>query len=115
MCFVKWVGVGWGFIILILLFFVGDIVLIIIEVINKIGLVFYGLVLVMFLLGIYSKCIIVKVVNIGLLLGVFSNIFLWFSDNLLFWFWWNFIGFVVVILFVYFVNRFILSSNKLKL
>ena len=114
MRFAKRAGVGWGLVTLILSFFAGDIAPTIIEAINKIGSVFYGPVLATFLLGIHSKRITAKAANIGLLLGVFSNTFLWLSDNPLFWFWWNFIGFVVAILSAHLANRLIPSSNKPK-
>ncbi len=114
MRFAKRAGVGWGLFTLILSFFAGDIAPTIIEAINKIGSVFYGPVLATFLLGIHSKRITAKAANIGLLLGVFSNTFLWLSDNPLFWFWWNFIGFIVAILSAHLANRLIPSSNKPK-
>ena len=114
MRFAKRAGVGWGLVTLLLSFFAGDIAPTIIEAINKIGSVFYGPVLATFLLGIHSKRITAKAANIGLLLGVFSNTFLWLSDNPLFWFWWNFIGFVVAILSAHLANKLIPSSNKPK-
>lgn len=108
----KRAGIGWGLVTLVLSFFAGDIAPTIIEAINKIGSVFYGPVLATFLLGIHSKRITAKAANIGLLLGVFSNTFLWLSDNPLFWFWWNFIGFVVAVLSAHLANKLIPSSNK---
>lgn len=112
MRFARTAGIGWGLITLVLSFFAGDIAPTIIEAINKIGSVFYGPVLATFLLGIHSKTITAKAANIGLLLGVFSNTFLWLSDNPIFWFWWNAIGFIVTIVSGHLANRLIPTSNK---
>lgn len=53
--YVKLVGLFWGGIILLFLFNVGDIVFIVIEVVNKVGFVFFGFVLVVFLFGMLMK------------------------------------------------------------
>ena len=112
MRFARLAGIGWGMVTLLLSFYAGDIAPTIIEAINKIGSVFYGPVLATFLLGIHSKRITAKAANTGLLLGVFSNTFLWLSDNPLFWFWWNFIGFVITIATAHVTNTLIPRSNK---
>ena len=36
--------------------------------------------------------------NIGILTGVFFNIFLWLNVPSIFWFWWNAIGFLITFL-----------------
>lgn len=112
MRFARLAGIGWGLVTLLLSLFAGDIAPTIIEAINKIGSVFYGPVLATFLLGIHSKTITAKAANVGLLLGVFSNTFLWLSDNPIFWFWWNAIGFVITVLSGHLANRMIPASNK---
>ena len=112
MRFARTAGIGWGLVTLVLSLFAGDIAPTIIEAINKIGSVFYGPVLATFLLGIHSKTITAKAANIGLLLGVFSNTFLWLSDNPIFWFWWNAIGFAVTVISGHLANRLIPTSNK---
>lgn len=90
-------GVAWGLITLVLSLYAGNIAPTVIEAINKIGSVFYGPVLAIFLVGIHSRRISPIAANCGLLLGVAINIYLWLSDSTLFWFWWNLIGFLVTV------------------
>lgn len=97
MCYFCWVSLLWGIVCLVLVIFVGSIVDIVIEVINKVGFVFYGFILVIFLLVIVIKCIYVFGVNIGIIVGVVLNFYLWLVvGNEFFWFWWNVIGFLVI-------------------
>ena len=83
----------------------------VIEAINKIGSVFYGPVLATFLAGIHSRKISPVAMNIGLLAGVGTNVFLWLSDSTLFWFWWNLIGFVITLV-VAGLSSFILPNDS---
>lgn len=82
----------WGIITLILAFFMGNIAKTVIEAINKIGSVFYGPVVCMFLLAIFTKEIKAKSANIGVIAGVVLNLILWIFFKNIFWFWWNVIG-----------------------
>ncbi|MBU2977612.1 sodium/solute symporter [Alteromonas sp. C1M14] len=90
-------GITWGLITLVLSLYAGNIAPTVIEAINKIGSVFYGPVLAIFLTGIHSRRISPLAANCGLILGVSINVFLWLSDSTLFWFWWNLIGFIVTV------------------
>ena len=77
---------------LFLAFFAGKIEGTVIEVINKIGSVFFGPILGVFILAILTKKTHAIGANIGLLCGVGLNIFLWLYVPEIFWFWWNAIG-----------------------
>ncbi|MCW8109392.1 sodium/solute symporter [Alteromonas ponticola] len=103
-------GVIWGIITLTLSLFAGEIAPTIIEAINKIGSVFYGPVLATFLLGVHSRRVSAKGVNIGLLTGVAVNLGLWLGGSELFWFWWNVTGFLTCICSAVFVSR--ITSTK---
>ena len=92
-------GIGWGIVTLMLSLYAGDIAPTVIEAINKIGSVFYGPVLAIFLLGIHSSSVSPRAANTGLALGVAVNVGLWLFDSPLFWFWWNAIGFAVTVCF----------------
>lgn len=98
--YARYAGVFWGTVTLLLSFYAGSIAPTVIEAINKIGSVFYGPVLAVFILAITTKNVTAKQVNIGLLIGVSVNIYLWLSANSIFWFWWNLIGFVSCLLTV---------------
>jgi sodium-coupled monocarboxylate transporter 8/12 len=91
----KVIGLAWGGITLILSLFAGNIAPTIIEAINKVGSVFYGPILALFLLAVASKASSGKHVNLGLIAGVGTNIIVWLFIPDVFWFWWNVIGFVV--------------------
>ena len=93
----KVMGIVWGVIILILSLNAGNIAPTVIEAINKVGSVFFGPVLAVFLLGMLSKVVRGFDVNLGLLTGVFTNIVIAFFIHNIFWFWWNVIGFVTAI------------------
>ena len=90
----KITGFIWGCITLVLSLFAGDIAPTIIEAINKVGSVFYGPILALFLLAVASKALGGKHVNLGLIAGVGTNILIWLFVPDIFWFWWNVIGFV---------------------
>ena len=82
----------WGLVCLFFAFFAGNIEGTVIEVINKIGSVFYGPILGAFILAIMTKNTHARGANIGILTGVLFNIFLWLYVPSIFWFWWNAIG-----------------------
>lgn len=85
----KLTGLFWGVVTLILSLFAGNIAPTIIEAINKVGSLFYGPILALFLLAVVSKKLRGVHVNTGLLAGVGSNILLWLFAPAIFWFWWN--------------------------
>lgn len=101
----KVMGVVWGVIILILSLNAGNIAPTVIEAINKVGSVFFGPVLAVFLLGMLSKVLRGFDVNLGLLTGVFTNIVIAFFIHNIFWFWWNVIGFVTTIAMALLVSQ----------
>ena len=94
----KLVALAWGVITLILAFFMGNIAKTVIEAINKIGSVFYGPVVCMFLLAIFTKKIQAKSANMGVVFGVLTNLVMWIFFKNIFWFWWNVIGALVTLL-----------------
>ncbi len=62
--------------VLVLSLFAGGIADTIIEAINKVGSVFYGPILALFVVAIFVKNVNVVGANVGLLSGVFLNIYL---------------------------------------
>ncbi|MHC6647462.1 sodium:solute symporter family transporter [Alteromonas sp. HB246098] len=94
----KFAGLIWGVVILLLSLNAGDIAPTVIEAVNKVGSVFFGPVLAVFLLGILTKKVGATQVNLGLLCGVSTNLtFAFFIDDV-FWFWWNVTGFLGTVL-----------------
>lgn len=93
----RWIVLFWGIVTLILAFFTGDIAKTVIEAINKIGSVFYGPILATFIAAIGFKRVHTLGANIGLLLGVLVNVYLWLFVPQVFWFWWNAVGAVVTL------------------
>lgn len=85
----------WGLLILIMSAFAGNIAATVIEAINKVGSALYGPILAVFLMGILSKSIGAKAINIGMITGLVVNLYMWkFMPNV-FWMWWNVIGLLV--------------------
>jgi solute carrier family 5 (sodium-dependent multivitamin transporter), member 6 len=84
--------------------FVGDFAPTVIEAINKIGSLFYGPILMLFVLAILTKKTTALGVNMGLLAGVATNFYLWKYEPQIFWFWWNFIGAMVTFIVVHMVR-----------
>jgi solute carrier family 5 (sodium-dependent multivitamin transporter), member 6 len=85
----------WVSICVLTAFVAGDIADTVIEAINKIGSVFYGPILATFTLAILSKRVNARSMNLGLIVGVLFNVYLWVFEKQVFWFWWNFFGFVL--------------------
>jgi len=94
----KGVCVFWGALILLFSLFAGDIADTIIEAINKVGSVFYGPILALFVVAIFVKHVNVVGANAGLLSGVLVNGYLWIAQPQIFWLWWNVIGFLVTVI-----------------
>ncbi|MEM0912956.1 MAG: sodium transporter, partial [Pseudomonadota bacterium] len=97
-------GVLWGLVTLTLASYAGDIAPTVIEAVNKIGSVFYGPILAIFLLGILTKRIGASAASIGLIVGVGTNISLWLTNSPIFWFWWNVIGLASTLLSAFLVH-----------
>ncbi len=107
----KLVSVFWGVLVLVLSLFAGGIADTIIEAINKVGSVFYGPILALFVVAIFVKNVNVVGANVGLLSGVFLNIYLWQFQPQIFWLWWNLIGFVVTVVVGMTVSKFVYTSH----
>ncbi|MCG7532129.1 sodium:solute symporter [Psychrobium sp. MM17-31] len=101
MQYAKYTSVFWGAVTLTLSLYAGDIAATVIEAINKVGSLFYGPILAIFLLAVFDKRLSAKQINIGLLTGVAINFYLWIGVKDLFWFWWNFIGLVTTVITAY--------------
>ena len=100
----KYVGLAWGVVTLVLSLYAGDIAPTVIEAINKIGSVFYGPILAVFLLAVVDKSLQAREINIALISSVAINIYVWLALENIFWFWWNFIGFVSAVAITYTVK-----------
>lgn len=108
----KLAALFWGVVCLTLAFFVGDIAKTVIEAINKIGSVFYGPMLATFLAAVAIKRIHGKAINIGLITGVLTNVYMWLAIEEIFWFWWNAIGAIVTIVIALIASEVIKSDQK---
>lgn len=109
----KLSAIFWGVICIGLAFFTGDIAKTVIEAINKVGSVFYGPILATFIAAIGISKINSKGVNIGILAGVATNVYLWLFVPEVFWFWWNAVGAIVTLLVGYIASM-ILSDKDEK-
>lgn len=88
----------WGLVCLFFAFFAGNIEGTVIEVINKISSIFYGPILAAFILAILTKKTHAMGANLGIVVGVLFNMYLWLYVPEVFWFWWNAIGCLVTII-----------------
>lgn len=88
----KATALGWGVITMLLASVVGQMATTVIEAINKVGSLFYGPILGMFLLALIHRRIRPHAANLGLVLGVAVNVIMWLGFKNIFWFWWNAIG-----------------------
>ncbi|MEM7706327.1 MAG: sodium/solute symporter [Pseudomonadota bacterium] len=93
----RGISVFWGLAILVMSLFAGSIAPTVIEAINKVGSALYGPVLGVFLLGMLRTRASGTGASIGLLAGVFLNLYLWKAQPQIFWMWWNFIGLTVTV------------------
>ncbi|PRX57279.1 sodium:solute symporter [Flagellimonas meridianipacifica] len=97
----------WGLVCLFFAFFAGNIEGTVIEVINKVSSVFYGPILAGFMLAIMTKKTHALGANIGIVVGVLFNMYLWLYVPEVFWFWWNAIGCLVTVVVAMVVSAFI--------
>jgi SSS family transporter len=82
---------GWGLLMMIQGYFCARIAATAIEAINKIGSLFYGPILGMFLLAALPS-VGAAAANIAVLAGTGVNLVLWLFFKNVFWFWWNAFG-----------------------
>ena len=94
----------WGIVCMVIAFFVGDIADTVIEAINKVGSVSFGPILATFVAAVLVKKVDARGANIGLLVGVGLNVYLWLYVPDVFWFWWNAIGAVVSFVLAYTIS-----------
>lgn len=99
------VSVFWGAVILVLSAFAGSIAPTVIEAINKVGSALYGPVLGVFLIGILFKRISTIGVNVGLVIGLAVNLYLWKFEPQVFWMWYNVFGLLITIAIGWSVSR----------
>ncbi len=110
----------WGAVCMACSFLFGGSKSAVIEIINAIGSVFYGPVLVTFLLAIFSKKVNHIGMNAGILIGVLVNLV--FSKTMqdifnidlgveIFWIWLNFTGVVLTLMVAYAVSYFTSTSK----
>ena len=87
----------WGMLCCGFAFVVGDISDTVVESVNKIGSVFYGPVLAVFLLAFTTRFVAGIPAILGLFCGVGLNIYLWLYVPSISWLWWNVFGLVVAL------------------
>jgi Na+/proline symporter len=111
----RLLSVFWGLVCLFFAFFAGSIEGTVIEVINKISSIFYGPILAIFILAILTKKTNALGANIGLIVGVLFNMYLWLFVPSVFWFWWNAIGCVVTLVVAYMLSLIMKKETKTNL
>ncbi len=67
----------------------------VIELVNRIGSAFYGPILSVFFMGMFSRRVSGVAAILGLLSGVLFNLYLWKFVPGVSWMWWNLFGFLV--------------------
>jgi len=109
----RWLTIGWGILATgFALQLIGGSETVL-ELVNKIGSAFYGPVLAVFILGIFSRRSSALPVMTGLLAGVTVNILLWqLFENSVSWLWWNVTGFFTACLFSWIISLFIQPPAK---
>ncbi|MCC5451283.1 sodium:solute symporter [Rheinheimera sp. UJ51] len=101
----KYLGLAWGGVTLLFSLYAGNIAPTVIEAINKVGSLFYGPILAVFLLAVLHKKSRALHVNLGLVAGVLCNLLVLLLLPNVFWFWWNFIGFSVAVVVAMFTSQ----------
>lgn len=89
-----WLTVAWGLLCTLAVIF-AQIAPTVLEAINKVGSLFYGSVLGVFILGMCTKRTNAFGCKVGLTTGLLFNLYLWLGVPELSWLWWNVTGFVV--------------------
>lgn len=114
--------VFWGIVCIASAFLFGGSKNAVIEIINAIGSVFYGPVLITFLLAFFSKKVNHIGMNAGIIFGVLINLI--FSKTMqeiigidlgieIFWIWLNFTGVIITLIVAYLVS-FLTSKTEIK-
>ena len=94
----RLVTLGWGVLVTVFAFVVGNIADTVVEAINKIGSAFYGPILAAFTAGILLPSITATGIKQGIAAGVLLNLGLWLAVPQVSWMWWNACGFLSAIL-----------------
>ena len=97
MLFARATTFVWGILCCCFAFLVGDISDTVVESVNKIGSVFYGPVLAVFLLAFVTRFVRAGPALTGLAAGVGLNLWLWLKVPSVSWLWWNVFGFLAAI------------------
>ncbi len=108
----RFLSIFWGLVCLFFAFFAGNIEGTVIEVINKVSSIFYGPILAAFILALLTKRTHALGANIGIVIGVGLNMYLWLYVPEVFWFWWNAIGCVVTLVVGYVISILIPKTTK---
>jgi SSS family solute:Na+ symporter len=87
----------WGTLCTFFAYFVGTVSTTVIEGINKIGSVFYGPVLAVFLLALLTRSATSAGVITGLFAGILGNVLCWLFFPGISWLWWNVLGCVIAL------------------
>jgi len=74
-----------------------------IVLINAVGSLLYGPILATFILGLVTKRITARAINIALVVGVLFNFYLWLATEIS-WLWWSFLGFAATATPAYLVS-----------
>ena len=85
----------WGTLCTLFAYLVGAVSTTVIEGINKIGSVFYGPFLAVFILGLFTRSATSTGAISGLFLGIFGNVLCWLFIPGISWLWWNVLGCVI--------------------
>ena len=88
----------WGALCTVFAYLVGGISTTVIEGINKIGSVFYGPFLAVFILGLLTRSATSSGVISGLFLGIFGNVLCWLFFPGISWLWWNVLGCIIALI-----------------
>ncbi len=88
----------WGALCTLFAYLVGGVSTTVIEGINKIGSVFYGPFLAVFILGLLTRSATSTGVISGLFLGIFGNVLCWQFFPGISWLWWNVLGCIIALI-----------------
>jgi SSS family solute:Na+ symporter len=87
----------------------------VLELVNKIGSAFYGPILAIFWLGIFTRRVSQTGAITGLISGVAVNIILWhFHAKDISWLWWNVTGFAGAVVIGYLVSLVVPDKEHLQ-
>ena len=84
----------------------------VVEIINKVGSIFYGPILATFIMGVAVSSISGAAIITGVICGVLINLYLFLFVPNLSWLWWNAIGFLATSLVSYVLSQSIMKLDK---